>query len=66
MSDFRLAILDMYDGTPNQGMRCIEEIVDGYQKDISWKKFDVRGKAEVPKIEDFDLFICSGGPGKST
>lgn len=58
-----LAILDMYDGEPNQGMRCIREIVERFSEDISYKIFDVRGKAELPEIRDFDLFISTGGPG---
>ncbi len=59
----KLAILDLYDGTPNQGMRCIKEIANYYDKVIEWKVFDVRGKAELPKVEDFDIFIGTGGPG---
>ncbi|MEM9990295.1 MAG: GMP synthase [Bacteroidota bacterium] len=59
----RLAILDMYNGTPNQGMRCIQEIVARYATTFQVQVFDVRGKAEVPNIEDFDIFISTGGPG---
>lgn len=33
----------------------------GYQ--VSIEIFDVRHKYEMPKIEDFDIFISSGGPG---
>ena len=62
MKDFKLAILDLYDNTPNQGMRCIQEIVKNYEKHYDWKVFDVRGKAEVPGLE-YDIFISSGGPG---
>lgn len=59
----RLAILDLYEGTPNQGMRCIKEIANYYDKEIEWEIFDVRQRAKLPKIEDFDIFIGSGGPG---
>jgi|TARA_R100000365_G_C2747782_1_gene78060 homoserine O-succinyltransferase len=59
----QLAILDMYDGEPNQGMRCIREIVERFSKEVTYKIFDVRGKAEIPEIRDFDLFISTGGPG---
>ncbi|WP_317197178.1 type 1 glutamine amidotransferase [Algoriphagus marincola] len=62
-SKINLAILDMYDGEPNQGMRCIQEIVGRFQKHISFRVFDVRGKSEVPDVQDFDLFISTGGPG---
>lgn len=58
-----LAILDMYDGEPNQGMRCITDIVRSFEDKITYKVFDVRGKAEIPEIRDFDLYISTGGPG---
>jgi GMP synthase-like glutamine amidotransferase len=58
----RLAILDLYDGTANQGMRCIQEIVDRFSEQMDWKVFDVRAKNEVPDL-DFDIYISSGGPG---
>ena len=60
---FKLAVLDFYNGEPNQGMRCIKDIVESYENDLSYQIFDVRGKAEVPDLESFDLFLCSGGPG---
>jgi homoserine O-succinyltransferase/O-acetyltransferase len=59
----KLAILDLYDGTENQGMRCIKEIANYYDDVIEWEVFDVRGKAEVPNIEEFDIYISTGGPG---
>ncbi len=62
----RIAILDLYDGAANQGMRCIREILDQFSNesklDISWDEFDVRGKVEVPDLS-YDIFISSGGPG---
>lgn len=58
----RLAILDLYDNTPNQGMRCIKDIVRQYEDHYDWQVFDVRGKSEVPDMS-FDIFISSGGPG---
>lgn len=58
-----LAILDMYDGEPNQGMRCIKDILDRFSDQISHRVYDVRGKAELPDILEYDLFISSGGPG---
>lgn len=63
MKNTKLAILDMYDGTPNQGMRCIQEIVKKFQRRVESQWFDVRGKSDLPNIEDFDIFIFSGGPG---
>ncbi|SPY31739.1 Uncharacterised protein [Oligella urethralis] len=65
--EIRIAILDMNNNHPNQGMRNIKGISEtfkansGYQ--VSIEIFDVRHKYEMPKIEDFDIFISSGGPG---
>lgn len=53
----------MYDGEPNQGMRCIHDILARFSDSISYREFDVRGKSELPEIRDFDLFISTGGPG---
>ncbi len=58
-----LAILDMYNGEPNQGMRCIHDILVKFSDQLVVKEFDVRGKSEVPEIQDFDIFISTGGPG---
>jgi homoserine O-succinyltransferase/O-acetyltransferase len=62
----RIAILDLYEGASNQGMRCIREILnqftDQQQLDISWDEFDVRQEKEVPDMS-YDIFISSGGPG---
>jgi len=58
----KIAVLDMYDGTPNQGMRAIREILEIYQAVYEVKVFDVRGKAEVPGLE-YDVYISTGGPG---
>ena len=58
----KLAILDLYDGEPNQGMRCIQEIVSRFEDELDWKVYDVRAKAEVPDLS-YDLYISTGGPG---
>lgn len=62
----RVAILDLYEGEPNQGMRCIHEILQQYREanniDLSWEVFDVRLKNDVPGMH-FDIYISSGGPG---
>lgn len=69
MSDhkhIRIAILDLYEGQANQGMRCIRELLTqfGEEQDlrITWDEFDVRLKEELPDLS-YDLFISSGGPG---
>ncbi len=58
-----VAILDMYNGEPNQGMRCIIDILNRFSPFVSFKIFDVRGKCELPEIEKFDIYIATGGPG---
>ena len=59
----KIAILDMYDGTPNQGMRCIIDIINRFNHIVSFQIFDVRGKSELPDIKKFDIYISTGGPG---
>ena len=62
----RIAILDLYEGVANQGMRCIREIIFNYgvahQLQIHITEFDVRSKQEIPGV-DFDVYISTGGPG---
>ncbi len=59
----RIAILDMYNGEPNQGMRCIIDIINRFNQIVSFQIFDIRGKNEFPNIEKFDIYISTGGPG---
>jgi GMP synthase-like glutamine amidotransferase len=62
----RIAILDLYEGQPNQGMRCLREIIRQWCKQEGQKahvdEFDVRLKQQVPDLS-YDIFISSGGPG---
>jgi GMP synthase-like glutamine amidotransferase len=62
----KLAILDLYEGVANQGMRCIREIIHDFASQqklaIQVTEFDVRQKNEVPDT-DFDIYISTGGPG---
>ncbi len=62
----RIAILDLYEGQVNQGMRCIREIINQWSEfnhyEVSWDEFDVRLKNEVPDLT-YDIYISSGGPG---
>ena len=62
----KIAILDLYEGQPNQGMRCIREILTAYSEanklELVWDEFDVRLKKEAPDMS-YDIFISSGGPG---
>lgn len=59
----KIALLDMYNGKPNQGMRCIHDIVGRFPEELRLDVFDVRQKHELPNFEDYNLFISSGGPG---
>jgi GMP synthase-like glutamine amidotransferase len=65
-TEIKVAILDLYEGAANQGMRCIKEIIeewaDIHSYKLSYSTFDVRLKLEIPTI-DFDIYISSGGPG---
>ncbi len=62
----RIAILDLYEGVANQGMRCIREILNQFaemnQVDLHYTEFEVRLEKEVPGL-DYDIYISSGGPG---
>lgn len=60
-SPLKVAILDMNNNHPNQGLRCIREIVDKYPVNLEWKIFDVRHKFEIPD-SSYDIYIGSGGP----
>ncbi|WP_309612519.1 glutamine amidotransferase-related protein [Flavobacterium sp.] len=59
----RIAVLDMYNGEPNQGMRCIIDIINRFNQIVTFHIFDIRGKSEFPNIEKFDIYISTGGPG---
>ena len=64
--EIKVAILDLYDGIANQGMRCFQDILERYKTthhlNLSYQVFDVRKSNEVPGT-DFDIYISSGGPG---
>jgi homoserine O-succinyltransferase/O-acetyltransferase len=62
----KVAILDLYEGEPNQGMRCLRDILGGFGHEsdlkVDWNEFDVRLRNDVPDMS-YDVFISSGGPG---
>ena len=62
----KVAILDMYDGADNQGMRCLREILNIYGElndlNLTWDEFEVRTSQEIPNM-DYDIYISTGGPG---
>ena len=62
----RVAIIDMYEGVDNQGMRCIRELLNQFAEmfnlDLVRDEFDVRRTSVLPDL-NYDIYICSGGPG---
>ncbi|MCK9402646.1 MAG: GMP synthase [Chitinophagaceae bacterium] len=64
--NIRIAILDLYEGHPNQGMRCIREIISQWAEEntlsVTLDEFDVRLQLAVPDTS-YDIYISSGGPG---
>jgi homoserine O-succinyltransferase/O-acetyltransferase len=62
----RIAILDLYEGQPNQGMRCIRQIIHEWSEqsgiEADTQEFNVRQDKDVPDTS-FDIYISSGGPG---
>ena len=63
----KVAILDLYNGVENQGMRCIEEMVTAcdrafYDQPLTYDVYETRLKDELPGL-DYDVYLSSGGPG---
>lgn len=52
----------MNKGVPNQGMRCIREIVANFADELEINEFEVRLNNEMPDTS-YDIYISSGGPG---
>ena len=62
----RVAILDLYEGAVNQGMRCLREILNQFTEinnlELEWDEFEVRLEHRIPDMS-YDIFISTGGPG---
>jgi GMP synthase-like glutamine amidotransferase len=62
----KVAILDLYEGKANQGMRGIRTILKDWSEsndlELHADEFDVRLKNELPDTS-YDIYISSGGPG---
>jgi homoserine O-succinyltransferase/O-acetyltransferase len=62
----RVAILDLYEGQANQGMRCIRELLTEYGRkhglELQYDEFEVRLEHNLPDLS-YDIYISSGGPG---
>jgi GMP synthase-like glutamine amidotransferase len=65
-SPIRIALLDLYEGVPNEGMRCLQALMQEWSEQNSVpvivEVFEVRIQLQLPSLE-FDVFISSGGPG---
>jgi len=66
MKSLKIAILDLYDNAPNEGMRCLNQLTRRAQAEspvaISYDVFNVRANLEVPDLS-YDIYLSSGGPG---
>ena len=64
--NIKVAVIDMNNGFPNQGMRGIQELLQSYREqsklNLTFDLFDLRQKGEIPDLS-YDIFISSGGPG---
>jgi GMP synthase-like glutamine amidotransferase len=64
--NIKVAVIDMNNGFPNQGMRGIQELLQTYRDNaahnLTFDLFDLRQKGEIPDLS-YDIFISSGGPG---
>ncbi|MBK6827853.1 MAG: GMP synthase [Chitinophagaceae bacterium] len=62
----KVAILDLYEGKANQGMRCIRTILHDWAAsndlELQVTEYDVRLRNELPDTS-YDIYISSGGPG---
>lgn len=64
--NLKVALLDLYEGVANQGMRCIREILHEFAQnhamELQLDEFEVRQQMEIPGM-DYDVYVSSGGPG---
>jgi len=63
---FQIAIIDMYDGTPNVGMACIGAILEDWSRKnnitVSINTYNLREHCALPDMR-YDIYISTGGPG---
>lgn len=67
LAPLKIAIIDLYNGETNQGMRCIRELIEensGRWEGVSfeYEVFETRLNSQTPSL-DFDVYISTGGPG---
>ena len=62
----KIAVLDMYDNVPGEGMRCIIKQINEFKQNegliIQTDIFNVRANNEIPDLS-FDIYFSTGGPG---
>ncbi len=62
----RIAILDLYNGEANEGIRCIHELIQQFSEEseleILTDTYAVRLSEDIPDLS-YDIYISSGGPG---
>jgi homoserine O-succinyltransferase len=62
----RIAILDLYEGEANEGMRGIRQLIEQFKNEspgsVEYEVFDIRLKNEIADLS-FDAYISTGGPG---
>jgi homoserine O-succinyltransferase/O-acetyltransferase len=65
-NELKIALLDLYEGHENQGMRCLRSLVHEFGQsadvNIALDEFEVRLKQQLPDL-GYDMYISSGGPG---
>lgn len=66
MQAIRIAILDMYNNAPNEGMRCIRQLLDrgAVENNVLFDvdTYNVRAENTLPDLS-YDVYISTGGPG---
>ena len=62
----KVAVIDLYAGTVNQGMRGIRTILkifqEKYQIQFQVDEFELRNQLQIPDLS-YDIYLSSGGPG---
>jgi homoserine O-succinyltransferase/O-acetyltransferase len=63
----KVAIIDLYNNEPNQGMRCIQDTLHDLNGKVSeipieYSIYNTRATDDIP-LKPYDIYISSGGPG---
>jgi hypothetical protein len=56
----RIAIIDLYNGEPNEGIRCLHDIIRDFsresEQEIITETFAIRSELDVPDLS-FDIYL---------